>query len=67
MNFNLAEEAQIEGAKLKKRLKNITLITNLPLFVGTGSTIGGENLSQLFGVKIVVTIMYLGPLWFYPL
>ena len=60
MNFNLAEEAQIEGAKLKKSLKNITLITNLPLFVGTGSTNGGKKMSQLYGVKLVVTVMYLG-------
>ena len=38
-----SEEAQAEGAKDKKSLKKITLITNLPLFVGTGSTKGGEN------------------------
>ena len=49
MNFNLAEEAQIEGAKFKKSLKNITLITNLPLFVGTGSTKGGENCTNYLG------------------
>ena len=49
--FNLAEEAQAEGAKDKKSLKNIALNTNLPLFVGTGLTKGGEKLSQLFGVE----------------
>ena len=50
-SFNLAEEAQAEGAKDKKSLKNIALNTNLPLFVGTGLTKGGEKLSQLFGVE----------------
>ena len=45
MNVNLAEEAQADGAKDKKSLKNIALNTNLPLFVGTGSTNGGEKLS----------------------
>ena len=48
------------GKIKKKSLKNITLTTNLPLLVGTVSTNGGEKLSQLFGVKIVATVMYLG-------
>ena len=45
MNVNLAEEAQADGAKDKKSLKNIALNTNLPLFVETGSTNGGQKLS----------------------
>ena len=49
MNVNLAEEAQADGAKDKKSLKKITLITNLPLFVGTGSTKGGENCPNYLG------------------
>ena len=49
-SFNLAEEVQAVGAKLKKKsLKNITLITNLPLFVGTGSTNGGKNWPNYLG------------------
>ena len=48
-SFNLAEEAQAEGAKDKKSLKNIALNTNLPLFVGTGLTKGGENCPNYLG------------------
>ena len=37
--------ASRRGKIEKKSLKNIILITNLPLFVGTGSTNGGKKMS----------------------
>ena len=58
--FQFGGRSATRRGKIKKSLKNITLPTNLPLLVGTVSTNGGEKLSQLFGVKIVVTVMYLG-------
>ena len=48
-SFNLAEEAHQKEQNKKKSLKNITLITNLPLVVGTGSTKWCKNFLNYLG------------------
>ena len=47
--FELGGRSKSRRGKIKKSLKNITLIANLPLFVGTGSTKGGKNCPNYLG------------------
>ena len=47
--FQFGGRSASRRGKIKKGLKNITLITNLPLFVGTASTKGGENCPNYLG------------------